>query len=249
MKIYITLCLMMFLFCIPFSHALPTGLIALWKGEDNGNDSVGSNTLTLLNGVSFVNGISGKAFYFDGVNDAANASYAPALSGTSSFTYNLWMNVISFSNPNGDGDYFMDRTTPSLPLVGLKANSSGQYYWQIRNDSATTLTHIPGGNIVLNQWQNVTIVRQYGVAFRFYLNGVKVNEISDTIGTITPPAPRFGGHTNDPNYFFQGMVDEISIYNRALTSEEIATLSIPEASNIILMGLALVCAYGMRLWR
>jgi len=127
----------------------------------------------------------------------------------------------------------MDRTTSSTPLVDLKANAD-RYGWQIRNDSGTFINTLLGSTIS-NQWQHLTLVREYGVKFRFYVDGVEVNFFNESIGALTAPVPRFGSHIDNGQYF-QGMMDEIAIYNRALTAEEIAIIAmVPEISSIILL--------------
>ena len=71
--------------------ACPTGMISYWKGEGNGNDVVGSNSMSLYNGNTYAtynpNGKVGQAFSFGGVS--ADGGYA------------LSANAMSFS-PNND---------------------------------------------------------------------------------------------------------------------------------------------------
>ena len=47
----------------------PSGLVSWWTGEGNGNDAVGGNNGTLGGHVTFVPGVVGQAFSFDGVGD------------------------------------------------------------------------------------------------------------------------------------------------------------------------------------
>lgn len=50
-------------------NPVPSDMISWWKAENNGNDIIGINHGTLMNGVTFAIGKVGKAFSFDGVDD------------------------------------------------------------------------------------------------------------------------------------------------------------------------------------
>src|SRR5438045_384743 len=50
--------------CVP----APQGIVSFWRGEGTGNDSVGTNSATLINGVSFAPGEIGQAFTFNGTS-------------------------------------------------------------------------------------------------------------------------------------------------------------------------------------
>ena len=63
-----------------------------WPGEGNANDVVGANNGTLVNGVSFANGVVGQAFSFDGVSSYVSIPDSPSLdSFTNSITIESWM--------------------------------------------------------------------------------------------------------------------------------------------------------------
>ena len=70
----------------------PSGLVSWWPGEDDANDIQSSNHGTLQNGATFVSGLVGQAFSFDGVDDAAFIADNAGLR-VSSFTLDAWINT------------------------------------------------------------------------------------------------------------------------------------------------------------
>ena len=85
-----------------------------------------------------------------------------------------------------------------------------------------------GPNLLDGQWHHiaVTVVRNSTNGGSFYVDGVSVLQFDPTSeqGDLTTTAPLCIGNHSDPSYyaFFDGLIDELSIYNRALSSNEIA---------------------------
>jgi hypothetical protein len=78
-----------------------------------------------------------------------------------------------------------------------------------------------GGSLVLNSWAHVAATYD-GSMLRVYLNGTEVASQPRTgaIDTSTGPL-RIGGNSIWPGEFFNGLVDDVRVYSRALTAEEI----------------------------
>src|SRR5213593_2043987 len=113
----------------------PSGLVSWWPGDGNANDIIGGNNGTLQNGATFAAGMVGQAFSFDGTS-SVTLSNPPAVSNFGSWTYDLWINVSSFTNGSigdGLGSYFVDRTSETMNLASLKAVNS-QFGFQVRYD-------------------------------------------------------------------------------------------------------------------
>ena len=116
----------------------PPGLVSWLPGDDNASDIVGTNNGTLQDGATFGTGLVGQAFSFDG-NSSVTLTDPPNVPNQGSLTYDLWINVASFTNGligNGLGSYFVDRTAETQPLVSLKAVAD-QFAFQVRyNDNS-----------------------------------------------------------------------------------------------------------------
>src|SRR5262249_43517611 len=71
----------------------PSGLVAWWRAENNGLDSIGTNQAILLNGASFTNGAVGQGFLLDGIDDRVVVSNSPVLNfgPGQSFSIEAWI--------------------------------------------------------------------------------------------------------------------------------------------------------------
>jgi hypothetical protein len=75
-----------------------------------------------------------------------------------------------------------------------------------------------------------------------YVNGTSGTPASGTLGAIRSDNLKVGAllcHGSPTTYFFDGMIDDVRIYNRALSVAEIQQLSIPEPATIALFGLGI----------
>ena len=84
--------------CFPIGCvASPANQVSWYRGENNGNDSQGTNNGTLQNGAAFASGMIGQAFSFDGTNDFARIPFSTTL-GLSNFTVETWVKPTSQVN-------------------------------------------------------------------------------------------------------------------------------------------------------
>ena len=187
--------------------AIPDGLVSWWRAEGNASDAWGSNDGVLTNGASIAStGKVGTAFQFDGVNDHVLIPDSESLkfNNTTSFTIELWWN----------------RSVNNLPFhaLGKRPSCSPPPYYQVGIDSS-----FPASIRSLGTWIHVAVV--YNVADNlehFYVNGTEVKALPrrDTSPTIADLL--IGGSGSCAH--FGGLVDEVSIYNRALAASEIQAI-------------------------
>ncbi|MEQ1749842.1 MAG: LamG-like jellyroll fold domain-containing protein [Prosthecobacter sp.] len=76
------------------------------------------------------------------------------------------------------------------------------------------------------QWQQVTLVRD-GNAVRVYLNGNLELEASGRVDPFVPLGEYFFGGRSDNDSNWEGRLDEIAVFNRALSAEDVAKLGVP----------------------
>jgi hypothetical protein len=86
-------------------------------------------------------------------------------------------------------------------------------------------TYVTGTTIVNNNlWYYVVAMRNSGVKY-LYINGVNENSGTDSRELSNSSLPLYMGQANvDGAYWFNGYLDEVRIYNRALTADEIKLL-------------------------
>lgn len=214
------------------AHAdLKNGLVLWYKfNETSGNaiDSSGNNNNGTPTGTTIEsNCIRGGCRGFNG-SDYVTAASAPSASSTDSMTYSIWLKPSGYSNggaSDGSGTYFFDRTSATQGLYSLKA-VSGQFSYQSRNDGGSNLQVISTtSGITLNVWTHIVMVREYGVSFRIYKNAVVEGSTATGAGSaISPPRITVGASVANGSGYVNGFIDDLRIYNRALSTQEIADL-------------------------
>lgn len=203
----------------------PSGIISWWTGDGNANDIKGVNNGNLLNGVTFASGMVGQAFSFDGIDDFMQAPTNNLPTDNIARTLEMWVKINQFLD---------DTPNPSSPLETFFAGygnfgSSGQMYSMGTAGNVYYFSQwgsaIFGPSLVKDRWYHVAVTN-IGDLATLYLDGVVVANGTISINTLTGTqfyigrAPGSYGDIRRLN----GFVDEVSVYNRALTAEEIKTI-------------------------
>ena len=205
---------------------LLSGLLAYWKLDTTGwLDSSGNGvTLTGHGGVTLGTGIisgcaliSSSGGYLD--NSSTNFNV-----GTADISASVWINPSSYGIGGFDdfaGAVFDFRNNGSGKEWLLIFTDAGKLrIWQTPTSYETTAT------ISLNTWTNIVIRRSAGTT-SFYINGSLDGTFSDT-ENFQSQIFTFGGpvdNPGDPEYLhYDGRIDEVGVWNRALTGAEITSL-------------------------
>jgi hypothetical protein len=215
----------------------PTGIVGWWKGEGNATDSVGGNNGTLLNGVGFAPGEVGQGFLFTHTNQNVKILVSSNLDVGlgDGLTLEAWIKPSDVSQLNpileynaDDGVTYWGVHMYVLP-VGT-SNSLGALYANVQdvNDNWHQLQSADA-IVPANSLQHVALTydKASGVA-RLYRNGTIVTEMN--FGSFTPKTTGYlniGCRPTDPanqSFTFAGVIDEPSVYRRALSSNEIAAI-------------------------
>ena len=132
-----------------------------------------------------------------------------------------WINVEAVS----DMAIFNARASDNTWLVHPEARGDGNFRWLNRSPGGTTIFDIRGGENKANEWQHYagTFSRADELA-ALYINGVKVGEEAARVGT--PIAGDWGqgarvGYNIDNNRPFTGLMDDLNIWKRGLSEEEV----------------------------
>ncbi|RLJ07123.1 MAG: hypothetical protein DRP16_04045, partial [Candidatus Aenigmatarchaeota archaeon] len=199
-----------------------TGLVGSWHfNEGSGTlakDSSGyRNDGTLVNGPQWVDGKFGKALQFDGVNDYVEVPYDPSLHGFSAFSMGAWIYVNSYQD-----DYAIILNTETEYEFGIAPD--GTLQWAIHNTNPGWTWINTGYVVPLQQWIHIMITYD-GSTIRTYVNGDEVHSRTGSGSIADDGNPVIIGWRGDKgNSPFNGAIDEVRIYNRALTQEEIKDL-------------------------
>jgi len=210
--------------------ALPChgGLVALYRANSDANDSAGTNDGTLNNGAGFATGQFGQAFDFDGINDFVQVPDNASLDISSTITIAAWVRPEAIGASDG--------TTGILWKGDSIGSATGQSYAFLWHDSQVAFRLGEGSNIFQTPFAALPLDEFSHIAGTFdgsqmnlYVNGIleaftttvpsSINNSSgDLLIGSTVTSSGFGG---DPTrFFFDGQIDDVRIYDNALTQGE-----------------------------
>ncbi len=212
--------------CKPLATNAPDNQVLWLAGDADANDSTGTNNGTLQNGAGFAVGKVGQSFTFDGGDDQITIPDNANQNGGTNLTIEAWINPTSL--PHG-GTILQKRTSgnvggyvfePTQPSGGGQPNGL-QFVIMIGG----VYSFLNPANIVLpNVWQHVAATYD-GAFMRIYVNGVEVANKPQTGAIDNVAAPIVIGRNVVGSNAFPGKIDEISVYNRALSISEIQSIS------------------------
>lgn len=213
--------------------SLTTNLVSYWKLDEssgNASDSVGSNTLTNNNSVTYSSGkINNGAVFVRASSKSLSVTDNASLSLTGDLTISAWVN---FASTPSSGNYFGI-------VAKLEGSPNYSYAFYLYNNAGTP-------EITFQNSTNGTSVTQKGVAWTpttstwyhiaavytasagsvsFYINGSQQGTTQTGLGTsIFDSSSTFYIGRYDGGNYFDGSVDEVGMWSRVLTSGEITSL-------------------------
>ncbi len=178
--------------------------------------------------AAWTNGATGKinsSLNFDGYDDRVNLGNPASLqvAGTKNFSVAAWI----YSTQNKCGREGVDKAANTLCGLDTRGGwslggKSGTLGFHV-SDSTNTQYRYLNFNSQLNTWYHLVGIRN-GNNLYLYVNG-KINQIGDVTGFIINDGNNLsiGGNTN-LNWLWPGQIDDVRIYNYALTSEQVKTV-------------------------
>jgi hypothetical protein len=210
-------------FNVPGSETVKTipDLVSYWRFEGNANDDWGNNHGTVT-GASLVNGRFGKAYEFDADGEMVEVPDHPSLQlEEQNMSILVWFYVYN---------------APSIRSITTKANpftGNGFGMFVMEPDDLIDVYYIQGASYFAperytkNKWTHITLTQIYDPSLsqstlKFYIN----SNPSSVEGNILHSADTSGsnliiGSYIIPGYEINGIIDEVMIFNRTLTDDEI----------------------------
>ena len=202
----------------------PANLAAHYEFEGTANDSSGNGLHgTVMGNPTFVAGKVGQAISLDGMSDYVNITGYKGILGPSAVTVTAWVNTT---------------TTGTGTIVGWGPNVAGQRFGFRINDDRTRMEHQGGNvqgdsNVNDGQWHHVAVTVQASATISYpdvilYVDGIddtRATTDSDAFNLTAGQDVRIGSRPSNDDRFFIGSIDDVRIYDRALTEEEIAWLA------------------------
>ena len=218
----------------PLYIGLTSGLVGNWSFD--GPDMAGTtsydrsgqgNNGTLTNGPTRAIGRVGQALEFDGVNDYVNAGSATSLDNLGPVTIAAWI------YPRSEGEIFTGRIVEKTFLFfGFGTDITNALDFFVSHDIIEIQRTASDNVITMNSWQHVSVTWDGSVStsnVHIYVNG---REVSYQFTGVDASGPRSDdsannfiiGNTSTELRTFDGLIDDVRIYNRALSADEIKRL-------------------------
>ena len=204
----------------PLPNPLWNGMLAYYTGDNTADDAKGTANGTLTNGATYGTGKINGGFSFDGINDTITLSNTVTkFSSSTPFTYNVWVKAVSRT-----GFIYMDaNATTAGTAIGFYGGALAFAVGDVAQWFGTSVV------IPLNTWTMVTVTYN-GIVNQsnnllFYTNGTLAQGLNMDVSFNLPNASSnkqigSGGW----RIFFNGNLDELGIWGRAITSAEITEL-------------------------
>ena len=222
---------------------IENGLVGYWSFDNTSNpgyDDSGTGNNGTVNGATWIiNGKLNGALDFDGVNDYVEVPDDDSLDLTDSFTVVAWFKA--YGEPNASCGHLVTRRTPGYQysLSIYDHNDTGDYCLYSlteTNDGMNTITLFSEPEYIeFNKWY-FGVYSYDGINYRLFFGDENdVNEVDNELNSsIAPPSldfPLFFGQNAYATGNFDGIIDEIRIYNRTLNETEIQYLYDKDVGN------------------
>jgi hypothetical protein len=199
----------------------PSNMVSWWKGENNADDSIDGNNGTLVNDATYAPGMVGQAFSFNGAEDYVVVPPSSSFDfGTGDFAVDAWI------YPKADTDQaIVSRWDNDLAWdlrLGWGIGVSDKLYFFFGDAPGSGI--LISDAVSLNQWHHVAVTRKDGILYG-YLDGVEYNAgIQGGNASNSNARLAIGKHLGFGNPSFNGLIDEVEIFNHALEASEIAAI-------------------------
>src|SRR6267142_3955526 len=241
-RINFRFCLFLFLVSFPAltraasCFPAPTNILGWWPGEGSAADIIGTNNGVLQGGATAsAAGKVGTAFSFDGTNSFVAISNSALLRPTN-FTIEGWVRFTgldsggSGGSPAGDQYIIFRQNTRSSDFEGFdlsktRVGSNDFFRFLISSASGQTAQIYSLTTLTNGTWYHVAAVRGSNFT-QIYVNGVLERQTNVTFAQDYGNFPLYFGTSGQSfwDHKLKGNLDEVSIYNRALSSNEIASI-------------------------
>lgn len=190
------------------------GLVGWWPLNGNANDITVNGNDGTVSGATVASGLDQLCYSFDGVDDWIQLD-------NSNFPYG--------ASPGSLSAWAMTTTTAAgyrwIVAYGTAANKQSRFLgingttFYVGGYGTTATEDVIYSGVPLNTWFHM--VGTYdGTNVKMYIDGILVAS-GDRVWNTVESVARIGQQTNTANEFWQGEIQDVRIYNRALSAEEV----------------------------
>ena len=260
--ILVALCLVFVAGSATATPAITNGLVAGYEFNGNANDVSGNGNDGVVNGATVTTdrfGNSNSAYSFDGVDDYIDLG---AQNFGSALSISLWVNfhqitaapqllINKYDGDSGPGDASIDRTL-DLYMHQEGEGRHHEFFWTVSQDGVNYSDERSITRASANEWYHLVAIFDNGAASIYVNNTQEVSwtsgystlytsDVNLLLGRATKDHPVLDDHN-----LLNGVLDDVHIYDRALSPSEVATLfAVPEPNTALLLGIGMM-GLGMR---
>ena len=201
--------------------SVSAALVAHYEFEGNASDSSGNNLHgTAHGGPTYVEGVFGRALDLDGVNDYVDCGNSPVLDITGQITLAAWVRT----NDSGNGEH-NPYITKGDQSFALKHGFNGMQFFIY--DGGYRAVHFPVDSSFNSVWHHVAGTYD-GSAVKLYIDGTLEASLAHT-GSIASSSygVNIGRNAELSGRLYEGAIDDVRIYNHALSEQDIQLLVEP----------------------
>ncbi|MFT4547067.1 MAG: hypothetical protein ACI9UA_001409 [Pseudoalteromonas tetraodonis] len=213
-----------------FACAAQAELVAHWPLDDSAEDLVGNHDGAVSGGVVFgaegAAAHTGSAAEFNGSSSTITVPHSTDLN-PASFTLALWANADSTSG-FASAVTSRDDTGASVHGYIIYNDSQGRWnFWSGGGGSPGSWPQLPGPAVQVGSWTHLAISYEEATqTMRFYVNGTQANSATapNLYSPNGPQAEPFNigsGADNGGSFYFDGLIDDVALWDEALTVAEI----------------------------
>jgi chitodextrinase len=200
------------------------GLVASYGFDEGAGtaaaDSTGNSNHGTVNGPAWTIGRFGQALSFDGTNDRVSVPDSATLDLTTGMTLEAWVKPTALGTA-WKTVLFKHRNSNATNMVYVLY---GNRNTSVPNTEVTVGTSVRAANgssqLPLNVWSHLASTYD-GATLRLFVNGTQVGSLASTGNIATSTGDLWIGGNNVWSEWFSGAIDEVRVYNRALTAAEI----------------------------
>jgi len=201
-------------------------LISHWSFDNTANDLVGNNHGT-VSGATYTQGYLNNALSFDGVNDYVDVGNFD-ISGNA-LTISAWINADRFDHLSSHDARIISKATGTSEgdhyfMLSTISSNGDKLRFRLKTNGVTLTLIANSGDLQAGVWTHAVAVYD-GVNMILYKDGIEVGRISKS-GTIDANSnvDVWIGMNPSSELPFDGIIDDVKIFNKALTPSEIQAL-------------------------
>jgi hypothetical protein len=204
--------------------AVQADLVAYWNLDDGAGDvaadaSGNGHDGTFSGSPQWAEGLYGGALRFAGTPDRVIVPFHPDLNPEEAFTVTVWANV----EPGSSSWRSPITSRDDGPQRGYILYAGDNGNWQFWIGTGSAWSNAEGPAVQMGEWTHVAGVYESGQQ-TLYINGVQEGQVAGTISINAESVLTIGAGASDVaagNYFFVGLLDDVALFNTALTEQEI----------------------------